>query len=269
MKVIFARNSAAGADLARSLRTLVSDKILYWGVNPPEPPNANHIHCGSKLDGYEQLVKLTEGKTPTPHHTNQFLQAQEWATLGTGSVWGRTNQHTQGRDIVTPASPKWANRDYWVKQIPADMIAAEWRLHVFAGKSIARGQKTQVEQIARKLAMWVRSRRNGWRLIHTNTPPKGAKHFAKRATDVLGYLWGAVDMLELKPETKNQWADYITNADLLHKNLEKQMRPFVVLEVNQMPGMDNYTQRQYVTAIANFVSNEGDTEPAEEPDGDN
>lgn len=126
---------------------------------------------------------------------------------------------------------------------------------MFDGLSIARGKKTQVEILARKLAGVVRSRRNGWRLQHTDEPPVGAKFYAKTAVEGLGYLWGAVDMLQVDLTQLND--DLVENYDKLveRKNKTKSpMEAFVVLEVNQMPGMDDYTAQQYAKAIKKFVA---------------
>jgi hypothetical protein len=203
------------------------------------------------VDGVQQLQAMGDAKIGVPMFTSDLQEATEWQQAGS-NMWGRLTTHTQGRDIRRYGHKEWAQREFWVKQIPADAIVNEWRLHVFNGLSIARGKKTQVELLARKLAPLVRSRRNGWRLAHADEPPQGAKFYAKAAVQACGYLWGAVDMLEvdltkLPPNT-------ILNQEKLQKSLVKsELTPFVVLEVNQKPGMDEYTAGKYAEAIKKYI----------------
>ncbi len=250
MRVVTNTASMSGMTLQAKLMFAPASRTLFWGVNPP-PDDPTALHCGPIKTGYEQLQTMGSNKVAVPETTNDREVAIEWLKTNP-NVWGRANFHTQGRDIVRPNNKLWTERDFWVKQIPSDAIKAEWRLHVFAGKSIARGRKTQVEILSRKLAPFVRSRRNGWRLEHTNQPPQGAKHYAKLAVQSLGYLWGAVDMLEIDLEKLPE--GIVTNHARLRTNLDKNgLNPFVVLEVNQKPGMDDYTADKYAGAIMTYV----------------
>lgn len=253
MKVIYANNSESGKCLAGQLAGLDTPKVLYWGVRPPEGANPdNCLACGPMLDGFQQLQTLAEAGVPVPRYTNDIDEALHWGNDQQLSVWGRQLHHTQGRDIKRFGQKGWHDSAYWVCQIPDNAILSEWRVHSFNGRSIARGKKTQVEILARKLAPVVRSRRNGWRLDHAEEPPKGAKHYAKLATTSSKYLWGAVDMLYV--DLAAIPPGIILNADKAQKSLVKsELQPFVVLEVNQRPGMDNSTCLAYAKAIANFV----------------
>lgn len=249
MKVVIPAGSQSGQMLQQALREVQTPKVLWWGLTPPTP-NPNNIVCGPVLDGSSQLARMSEARVATPLHTTDINVARQWQA--TCNVWGRNNIHTQGRDIRQSTHREWPTKDFWVKQIPAAAILGEWRLHVFNGRSIARGKKTQTEIIARRLAPMVRSRRNGWRLNHTDAPPQGAKFYAKLATQSLGYLWGAVDMLEV--DLQYLPVDMVSNFDRLATSHQKSgLNPFVVLEVNQRPGMDDYTCQQYATAIANYA----------------
>jgi len=94
-----------------------------------------------------------------PEFTDDINLALQWVDEGI-LVLGRKNNHTQGRDIVSPKlKNRWNNSEYWVKFVPSK---EEWRIHVLNGKVIARGKKFQYEDPWRKLL--VRSRGNGWRL---------------------------------------------------------------------------------------------------------
>lgn len=253
MRVIHKAESNSGVQLARLLKDTPSDANLFWGVTPPINSTNRVVVCGNMIDGVDQLRTLATATVAVPKHTTELAEAMDWAKQT--SVWGRLNRHTQGKDIRKFGHKEWAAREFWVKQIPQEAILGEWRLHVFDGLSIARGKKTQVEILARKLAGVVRSRRNGWRLQHTDEPPVGAKFYAKTAVEGLGYLWGAVDMLQVDLTQLN--GDLVENYDKLveRKNKTKSpMEAFVVLEVNQMPGMDDYTAQQYAKAIKKFVA---------------
>jgi hypothetical protein len=230
----------------------IGEVSLFWGVTPPLNPTQQTISCGNIAEGVEQLRLLTTATVAVPAHTTDLAQAQEWQQ--TNEVWGRLNRHTQGKDIRKFGHKEWSQREFWVKQIPQTAIIDEWRLHVFNGQSIARGKKTQVEILARKLSGVVRSRRNGWRLQHTDEPPVGAKFYAKTAVQGLGYLWGAVDMLQV--DLTQLGEGIVENYAKLveRKNKTKSpMEAFVVLEVNQMPGMDDYTAGKYATAITKYA----------------
>lgn len=224
--------------------------VLYWGVVPPADAPHDVISCGKFIDGVQQLQAMSEARIAVPAFTTDVTEAMAWQQAG-ASVWGRLTTHTQGKDIRKFGHKDWATREFWVKQIPPEAIIAEWRLHVFNELSIARGKKTQIELLSRKLSPLVRSRRNGWRLEHTEEPPQGAKFYAKAATKAVGYLWGAVDMLEVDLTRMPQGV--VLNQDKLQKSLDKSgLQAFVVLEVNQKPGMDEYTAKKYVSAISKF-----------------
>jgi hypothetical protein len=249
MKVISKASSGSGQQLTALLRQTTSPLVLHWGVTPaPNTPNA--LACGLITEGVDQLRMLAEASIAVPKHTTNLDEAKDWAK--TTSVWGRLHKHTQGKDIRKFDHKEWATREFWVKQIPQEAIIAEWRLHVFDGLSIARGRKTQMEILSRKLSGVVRSRRNGWRLLHTDDPPIGAKFYAKTAVEGLKYLWGAVDMLEVDISKLN--ADLVENyGKLVERQTKSKMKGFVVLEVNQMPGMDDYTAQKYAGAIQKFT----------------
>jgi hypothetical protein len=254
MRVVKKANSGSGELLQQLLRDVRSNAVVWWGVNPVNNPENTSpaIACGPIIDGVEQLAKLAEGKVGVPKFTTNLAESRQWEAAAPNTVWGRLNNHTQGKDIRRSVHKEWATREYWVKQIPQEAIIGEWRLHVFNGLSIGRGKKTKLEDIARRLASVVRSRRNGWRLDHTQEPPQGAKFYAKLAVQTLGYLWGAVDMLEV--DLTRLTPDLVENLDrLVASKAKSNLSAFVVLEVNQMPGMDNSTAAAYAKAITGYA----------------
>ncbi len=147
--------------------------------------------------------------------------------------WGRKRIHTQGRDIcMLPARPRgWKRSEFWVAAIYD--VAQEFRVHVFAGKSIARAEKVPANSLDATqpppTCMRRRSRRFGWRLRHGCEMPQAVRDIAKRAVAACGYDFGAVDVL---------WTG----------------RYPVVLEVNRAPGLDTATTSAYIAALERKVS---------------
>jgi hypothetical protein len=200
------------------------------------PEEGSFTFGGSKYNATEQLERFRSNGVRTVESTNSVTTAKAWVRNGY-TVFARRERHTRGSDIRVASlyqapSRVWLRRDWWTKYIPS---VGEWRIHIFNGASIARGKKTwsgssnQYRGIEPSVIA-IRSRRNGWHLDHTQRPPDGIRDAAKRAVAALpGYLYGAVDILE-------------TAAD----------GP-IVLEVNLLPAMDDYTRGKYVEAIRAYV----------------
>jgi len=168
---------------------------------------------GKHLNGYEQLVAFHDAGLACPEFTLNIDEANLW--VGEGNiVFGRRFKHTGGKDIVQHTHRRWFERDYWVKYIPT---VDEWRIHVFEGKSIARGVKVCDDPSV----PYIRSRRLGWRIVHNIEPPKGIRTFAKRMVAAVGYPYGACDIGVMMEDT------------------------FMAFEVNAMPGLDDYTAQAY------------------------
>jgi hypothetical protein len=203
--------------LQGALTGVESEKVLKWGQGG--------------LDGLEQLQKLNEANIPCPTYITQLVYAKALAKAG-DVVWGRKRHHTQGKDIVpadyklvegraaqeelrwittrkgnrvqrpriVPAvaggehwNPKWLQSDFWVQFIPS---VAEFRQHIFNGKAIRVGRKIQVD-VALGGPLLVRSRRRGWHIQYQGVDaPEGLRTLAKEAVASLGYLFGAVDILQ-------------------------------------------------------------------------
>jgi hypothetical protein len=237
--------------------------IVHWGVRVRSeeiPENTRVLNNYARLNGLDQLNKFNDANILCPRFCIDLIDAQINVKSGY-TLWGRNLEHTQGYDIVgsgyRPATKrrperwnsKWLAKDYWVEAIPASDIINEWRIHVFMGRVIGRGLKVQTEPAWRKLP--VRSRNNGWTMIHTETAPAIVKTVACQATKAVGYDFGAVDILETKTGP-------------------------VVLEVNSAPALrSDYTASAYLNALTRctagkwnkwrdkeFVDGEPDTERA-------
>lgn len=191
------------------------DKLISWGATVPGALNG-----GPRLNAVEQLRRFHEHNIAHPEFTTSLPTAMQWVAEG-GLVFGRKFIHTEGRDIIGPRHPRWIRSEYWVKVIPN--VAQEWRIHVFQGRSIARGLKVQTGVTRRRMP--VRNRANGWTMVHDVEPPRGLRTLAKKAVAACGYDFGAVDILV--GEDGAAW----------------------VLEVNRAPGLDQSTATAYVKAF--------------------
>lgn len=193
------------------------------------PENGRFVFGVRGLSNIEQLRRFASNNVPCPQFTTDVGEAYEWVLEGS-PVYGRKNEHTKGKDIViarlyntdrrhVTAAEAWFQRDYWTKLVPN--IVEEWRVHIFDGKSIARGRK---HNDSANPSSFVRNRNSGYRMEHVSDPPKGLRPISKAAVEACGYQYGAVDVLRTQTG-------------------------FVVLEVNSAPAMDNYTLEAYVRAI--------------------
>jgi hypothetical protein len=204
------------------------------------PENGRFVFGVRGISNLEQLRRFASNGVPCPEFTDDINIAYDWV-FDLRTVYGRKAEHTKGKDIVI-ASHKWTavppsvgghpgsrpmfripdtwyERDYWTKLVPN--VLEEWRIHVFDGKSIARGLK--VNEHGGDLGL-IRNRGAGYIMRHAVDPPKGLRTLAKNAVAACGYTYGAVDLLVTAEGS-------------------------FVLEVNSAPAMDNYTRGKYVAAI--------------------
>jgi len=189
--------------------------------------------------GQNQLRVLSEAGVPVPYFTDDWQEAIQWLKEE-NTIFGRNNQHTQGKDIALASWNKedalptvhsrFFQRAYWTLKVPG--IIDEWRVHVFhtanGYRSIATGKKVADTPTS----PLIKSRRNGWKIAYNHTPPKGLRPIARQAVEALGYDFGAVDVVQTQDNATQDW------------------REFVVLEVNSAPGLTcNHTQNVYKQAF--------------------
>lgn len=179
------------------------------------------------VGGFDQLVVFKEKGIPCPDFTIHLEEARKW--LESGEVFGRNKVHEKGHDIVGHHSPEWTGREFWSKVIPNKK--EEYRIHIFAGEDIQQAVKVFDPKAVRKRNddLPIQNTETGWKYNHSFKRSDNAINLAKHAVEVLGYLWGAVDLLE---------------------DLDGYC---YVLEVNTAPGMDDTTARAYANAIQKYV----------------
>jgi hypothetical protein len=179
------------------------------------------------VSGLDQLRRFRNRGIPCPDFTTDIEVARAWVKDG-AQVFGRNKRHTKGQDIVDQRSSAWGGKEFWSKVVP---IAREYRVHIFDREHIQQALKV-LDPAAKRTRtddLPIRNTETGWRYDHLFNPPHESISLARRAVQELGYLWGAVDILE----------DASGNG--------------YVLEVNTAPGMDDTTARAYAKAIEKYV----------------
>ena len=172
------------------------------------PESGTFTLGGHPTGAIEQLTAFRAAGLATPDFTTDRTEAMSWVGAGE-TVFGRKLIHTRGNDIVLPKFCKkcthisypfehrgrWWNSEWWSKYISP---TEEWRVHVFNGRSIARGKKVHSGNSWRKAP--IRNIGNGWTFDFTADPPRGLRRTAKAAVAALGYPHGAVDILQVDRE---------------------------------------------------------------------
>lgn len=222
---------------------------------PPADPAVAALRAFDELadDFAETAEDILRGANPTVPRTQPFLDGLNQLSQGLNALiqaarqpapvappaqadgqWiGRQNNHTGGRDLLTPTQAP----DYYARK---EEFVAEYRIHTFLGRSIRAGKKDLRDGYSlngangtRTASSWVRSWDGGWRIKYDGESAK-QKHrvLANQAVRALGLDFGAVDIGE--------------RAD----------GSLVVLEVNRAPGIEGTTITAYVNAIQKWQSGE-------------
>lgn len=239
MHVIGAANSKSRellqAYLDEDERCSKVEGVVCWGVRAPTNVTGPIINNVPRLNALEQLTAFKSASIPTITWTTDVGEARSWVRNGE-LVFGRKIIHSQGTDIIGPDyrvrrgrdrfGTRWLESEWWSK-VEKD-IGREWRVHIFNGRSIARGAKVQTGESWRKLP--VRNRSNGWTMVHNIEPSTQVRETSKAAVVACGYEFGAVDLLE---DTAGR---------------------VVVLEVNLAPGLDDSSAGAYCRQVRRFVT---------------
>lgn len=208
---------------------------------------------GTPTDSIEQLTAFRGAGLLTPDFTTDRETARQWVR-DQSLVFGRQLLHTRGNDIILPNlrprrtqdgfvvdgetwNRRWWNSEWWSRYIAP---TEEWRIHVFNGRTIARGRKI----LTRPAEVWrrapVRNVGNGWSFDFTSDPPKGCRSVARKAVAALGYSVGAVDILQVTATPPG--------------GPEPPTNEFYVLEVNRLPALTcPYTLGRWCEAIRRHV----------------
>lgn len=181
--------------------------------------------------GLTQLQRFKRTNIACPDFTQDLAEAKHWVQAGC-LVFGRDTNHEKGLDIVAPDSAEWSKKDFWTKVIAAER---EYRIHIFDGQVIHQSLKEldPGAKPSRIDGLPIRNTSTGYRYNHNFKASAAAVEVAKRAVDTLGYLWGAVDILEDKGGG------------------------CYVLEVNSAPGMGDRTPAAYAAAIRRYTEKTG------------
>lgn len=151
-------------------------------------------------------------------HARQPQITEEWLA--------RRDNHVGGSDLLRGGT----TGDYYSKK---ENIIEEYRLHMFAGKSIRAGVKRQAATRPDGSAphAWIRSFDAGWKIHYDGfRSTEEMRTLAARAVEALGLQFGAVDLAR-------------TSDGRL-----------IVLEVNRAPGVEGGTAVAYATKIVAFAN---------------
>lgn len=183
------------------------------------------------VSGFDQLRRFKEHSIPCPDFTTDLNVARMWVAAG-NNVFGRNRAREKGQDIVGQSSPGWAGKEFWSRVIA---VKEEYRIHIFDGEHIQQALKCFDPNAVKKRTddLPIRNTETGYKYNHSFRPPDKAVGLSKRAVQLLGYLWGAVDFLE------------DAGGDCY------------ILEVNTAPGMDDTTACAYASAIETYVRKRG------------
>jgi len=187
----------------------------------------NFSYHPQRVSNLDQLIMLRNNGISVPEFTVDLEEAKKWVKDG-HQVFGRDKKHEKGTDIVDQRSSRWQQKDHWTKVV---LKVKDYRVHIFDDQHIQQGLRVFDPQAPRKRNddLPICNTQTGYKYDHNFEPPSAGVDLARRAVKTLGYLWGAVDVLEDKAGT------------------------CYVLEVNTAPGMDETTAQAYAEAIKGFV----------------
>lgn len=178
---------------------------------PPVPVRGRYLPQATPYPWTEEQVRAELALMQA--YLNAAVPAPTWL--------GRRNNHVGGSDLLAPPT----NPDYYSKK---EDISNEYRLHMFAGKSIRAGLKRRrdLRPDGTPSHDWIRSFDAGWIIAYEDFKSRKAmRDIAAQAVSVLGLDFGAVDLAQ--------------RAD----------GSLIVLEVNRAPGLEGGTVTAYANAI--------------------
>jgi hypothetical protein len=196
--------------------------LIAWGEALGNTGNMAVLNRNIVKDKFVEITKMRNAGVAVP----------DLRAVATAGYIGRARHHQSANDLRNPAAHPPA---FWTKKLD---IAEEWRVHVFADKSIRVGRKEKGndETPAANAHPWIRSLSTGWKLNYGASlkgNPKGelVRGMAKSAVAALQLNFGAVDC-------------YITTAGDVG-----------VFEVNTAPSISNdNTATAYAKAIASILT---------------
>lgn len=199
----------AGARRVRSHRWRQGDVVVCWGAHVPSPPSGvRFLNNRPGMSKQSELRALQVGGVRIPEFHLSRPPMGEWLA--------RAANHQGGKDLLAGRQ----TGDFYVEKLP---FTKEFRVHVWKGKSIRLGMKVPRQGVAQH--PWIRSYDGGWKLSYgadaQQSVPKGVRDAAKKAVEVLGLDFGAVDV-------------GVTAAGKSY-----------VLEVNRRPGLEGQTTAVY------------------------
>ena len=228
-------------------------QLINWGASrstynedrPGAPHTLNYpFHVQTALSKLKTLTLLKNASIPALEATGEASVAQQWWDDGS-IVLCRRDGLSGGRGIYKAQKGEGGGQ----LRLPCDFFVKYWkktheyRIHVFNGAVIDIQQKRRRTNWEGTYDPMIRNFDNGWVFCHDNikgteTEITAIGQTAIMAVAATGLDFGAVDILAR-----------FNDAGVLKKQ--------VVCEINTAPGLEGQTLEKYVTAIRNYLTQEG------------
>lgn len=153
--------------------------IVGWGEALPNVGNRPALNRNPLKDKLVELQKLKAAGVLVP----------DFGTTPPPAGWLKRTRHHQSASDLLSANTQ---ADFYTRRLN---VTEEWRVHIFADKSIRVGKKVPGENPHQ----WIRSLSSGWKLdygasLSGNPKAKLIRACAKAAVAALGLHFGAVDV---------------------------------------------------------------------------
>jgi glutathione synthase/RimK-type ligase-like ATP-grasp enzyme len=217
--------SQSAKELANSLSSKLGFKVFR--VRPTRIKNRIPFFLKEGTDKLTQLTKFKDAGINCPEFTTSRDNALGW--LNDGTVVCRTLlRGSEGRGIVLAETPELVvEAPLYTKYFKKKR---EFRVHVFNGNVIDVQEKRKKQDFSNERDTRIRNLANGYVFCRGDLQePAGLRDLAIRATNVLGYTVGAVDIA-----------------------YNEHLNQLVVFEVNANPGLKGTTLENYSLNIINW-----------------
>jgi glutathione synthase/RimK-type ligase-like ATP-grasp enzyme len=212
--------------LQTSLRTKVVDKVLRTSAQYVQRRATDKIFRVTPvvLNKVEQFERFKEAGVSAPKYA---LSDREARNIDCKTLFARALINSTGGRGITEferSAEQYPRAPLYTEYIPKK---AEYRVHIFNGEVIDVQQKKKRREFGAERDTRIRNLANGY--VYTRegiTQPEGVGTLAINAVNVVGYMYGAVDIIF--NEKRNQC---------------------FVLEVNSRPGLQGTTLDKYTESL--------------------
>lgn len=219
-----------GSRSAKELANTLSSKLGYkvFRVLPNRVKRRIPFILQGGTDKLTQLRKFKDAEISCPEFTTDIAVARSWIESGSPVVCRTLLRASEGRGItIAETNDELVPAPLYTRYVKKKK---EFRVHVLHGKVIDVQEKRKRKEYAGDRDTRVRNTANGYVFCRDGlVEPEGLRELAIRATSVLGYHLGAVDIA-----------------------FNEHHSQLVVLEVNANPGLTGTTLENYSVNIVNW-----------------